>query len=405
MNVINCSRFCVRIIALLCSCILSLSIYAHDFVVDGLCYNVIDYSSSTCCVTKKTPSYHGDIIIPSIVNHGGKKYIVTEIGNEAFSFSNLVSVNIPESIVKIGKYAFWGTVIDSLSIPGSVSVIGDSCFVGCQLKTLVICDDSSDLQLGSGAFNDVSVDKLFWGRNTDYYKRDFFAISGFSFPLIFRKVHSLEIGNNVTSIEMNLYNIKEFKAGRQLKYLPSDLWNVEELQMLSLYEPIGSGSFSQKIYSTTILKIPYDKAKDFKNHPTWGLFLNIVEDEQLNELQRSEENNFVEDKVGKKREKVYDVVEQMPQFPGGPSALFTYLAENVNYPVVAEENGVQGRVIISFVVELDGTITDVKVVKSVDPSLDKEAQRVVMSMPHWIPGRQNDEPVRVKYTVPVTFRL
>ena len=103
--------------------------------------------------------------------------------------------------------------------------------------------------------------------------------------------------------------------------------------------------------------------------------------------------------------KIYDVVEEMPQFPGGPSALFEYIAQNIKYPVVAEENGVQGRVIVTFVVERDGSISDVKVVKSVDPSLDKEAQRVVNSMPHWIPGRQNGSPVRVKYTVPVTFKL
>lgn len=103
--------------------------------------------------------------------------------------------------------------------------------------------------------------------------------------------------------------------------------------------------------------------------------------------------------------KVFDVVEQMPQFPGGPQALFEYLSTHIKYPVVAEENGVQGRVIVTFVVERDGSITDVKVAKSVDPSLDKEAQRVVKSMPNWIPGKQNGAAVRVKYTVPVTFRL
>jgi protein TonB len=103
--------------------------------------------------------------------------------------------------------------------------------------------------------------------------------------------------------------------------------------------------------------------------------------------------------------KVFDVVEQMPSFPGGPSALMQYLSSNIKYPVVAEENGVQGRVVCTFVVERDGSITDVRVVKSVDPSLDKEAMRVVKSMPKWIPGKQNGSAVRVKYTVPVTFRL
>ncbi len=103
--------------------------------------------------------------------------------------------------------------------------------------------------------------------------------------------------------------------------------------------------------------------------------------------------------------KVFDVVEQMPSFPGGPSALNQYLSNNVKYPVVAQENGVQGRVVVSFVVERDGSITDVKVVRSVDPSLDREASRVVSSMPKWIPGKQNGSPVRVKYNVPVSFKL
>lgn len=103
--------------------------------------------------------------------------------------------------------------------------------------------------------------------------------------------------------------------------------------------------------------------------------------------------------------KVYDVVEEMPSFPGGPAKLFEYLSQNIHYPLVAEENGVQGRVVVTFVVERDGSITDVKVVKSVDPSLDKEAVRLIKSMPKWKPGKQNGSAVRVKYTTPVTFRL
>lgn len=103
--------------------------------------------------------------------------------------------------------------------------------------------------------------------------------------------------------------------------------------------------------------------------------------------------------------KVFDVVEQMPSFPGGQGALMSYLSQNIRYPVVAQENGVQGRVTVSFVVERDGSITDVTVVRSVDPSLDKEAVRVIKSMPKWNPGKQNGSPVRVKYNVPVSFRL
>lgn len=100
------------------------------------------------------------------------------------------------------------------------------------------------------------------------------------------------------------------------------------------------------------------------------------------------------------QEKVYDVVEEMPSFPGGQLALMQYL-----YPFEAQENGVQGRVIISFVVEDDGSISHVKVAKSADPALDREAMRVVETMPKWIPGKQNGECVRVRYSVPVVFRL
>ena len=103
--------------------------------------------------------------------------------------------------------------------------------------------------------------------------------------------------------------------------------------------------------------------------------------------------------------KVYDVVEEMPSFPDGDKAMHEYLRKNIQYSDEMEELCVQGRVIISFVVEKDGSLTDFKVVKSVDPAYDKEALRVVKSMPKWIPGSQNGVKVRVKYLVPVTFRL
>ena len=103
--------------------------------------------------------------------------------------------------------------------------------------------------------------------------------------------------------------------------------------------------------------------------------------------------------------KVFEYVEQMPSFPGGTGALMQYLSKNIKYPPFAEENNIQGRVICSFVVERDGSVSDIRIKRSVDPSLDKEAMRVVSAMPKWIPGRQNGQMVRVKYTLPVTFRL
>ena len=101
----------------------------------------------------------------------------------------------------------------------------------------------------------------------------------------------------------------------------------------------------------------------------------------------------------------FDVVEQMPEYPGGPSALFEYLAKNIRYPESAEKAGIQGRVIATFVVMKDGSISNVKVVKSVSPELDTEALRVLSAMPNWTPGMQNGKAVNVKYTIPLSFRL
>lgn len=101
--------------------------------------------------------------------------------------------------------------------------------------------------------------------------------------------------------------------------------------------------------------------------------------------------------------KIFEVVEQEPQFPGG--SVNGWLADHIKYPVVAAENGISGRVVVQFVVERDGSVSQVRVVRGVDPSLDKEAQRVISSMPKWIPGKQNGQAVRSRFTVPVTFRL
>lgn len=104
-------------------------------------------------------------------------------------------------------------------------------------------------------------------------------------------------------------------------------------------------------------------------------------------------------------EKIFEVVEQPPSYPGGDAALMEYLNNNISYPTIAVDNLIQGKVTCSFVVGKDGSIQDVRVERSVDGSLDKEAVRVIKSMPRWIPGRQGGNAVKVKYYLPVTFRL
>ena len=104
-------------------------------------------------------------------------------------------------------------------------------------------------------------------------------------------------------------------------------------------------------------------------------------------------------------EEIFMVVEDQPEFPGGTAALLEYLRKNIKYPAICRENNIQGRVLVTFIVNKDGAIVDPEVVKSVNPSLDKEALRVISQMPNWKPGSQRGKPVRVKYTVPVNFRL
>lgn len=99
------------------------------------------------------------------------------------------------------------------------------------------------------------------------------------------------------------------------------------------------------------------------------------------------------------------MVEQKPEFPGGEAAMYKWLGDNIVYPSAASEEGVQGRVVVEFVVGKDGSITNVRVVRPRHPALDKEALRVVKAMPNWVPGRNNGQPVKVTYTLPVTFKL
>lgn len=137
-------------------------------------------------------------------------------------------------------------------------------------------------------------------------------------------------------------------------------------------------------------------------------------DVQETTIQSSEENNqaveikyvapVVEEEEPEEAE-IFMVVEEMPEFPGGMAECLKFLGENIKYPTIAQENGVQGRVIVQFVVNQDGSIVDPVVVRSVDPYLDKEALRVIKTMPKWKPGKQRGKAVRVKYTVPVTFKL
>ena len=124
---------------------------------------------------------------------------------------------------------------------------------------------------------------------------------------------------------------------------------------------------------------------------------------QIEEQTKSAENE--KPKTIPEEENVFFVVEQMPEFPGNEMALRKYIANDVYYPVEAHKNGISGKVYVTFVVSKDGSVANAEIARGVDPLLDKEALRVVNSLPKWKPGYQRGEPVNVKYTVPINFAL
>lgn len=166
----------------------------------------------------------------------------------------------------------------------------------------------------------------------------------------------------------------------------------------STYEKYNSIFKLTKLQTEQIDWSLYDKTSDKKSFETKATQPDSQNDEPESMSSKGDDKDIDYDKV-------FDVVDEMPQFPGGAAALFDYLSHSICYPKKAEENGIQGRVIVTYVVERDGSISDVKVVHSVDPSLDKEAVRVTESMPKWIPGKHHGRATRVKYTIPVTFKL
>ena len=142
-----------------------------------------------------------------------------------------------------------------------------------------------------------------------------------------------------------------------------------------------------------------------KTKTTIGAFNVVGTDEFDGEVLKAKEEIAQPEPPKEEENKVFDVVEEQPSFPGGQGALMQWLRDNIKYPVVAAENGIEGRVIVQFIVSKTGSISGVTVARGVDPSLDKEAVRVVSSMPNWTPGRQNGTTVNVRFTLPVTFKL
>lgn len=192
-------------------------------------------------------------------------------------------------------------------------------------------------------------------------------------------------------------------------------WSERDVQ-ITADSGIVEASFDEEMIPITEQEEP-KQAPPPPEAPKVEEVLQIAEndaDVEESTIQSSEDNNqaveikYVPVEVVEEEpeeQQIFQVVEEMPEFPGGMAECLKFLAKNIKYPTIAQENGVQGRVIVQFVVNRDGSIVDPVVMRSVDPYLDKEALRVIQMMPKWKPGKQRGKAVRVKYTVPVTFKL
>lgn len=173
---------------------------------------------------------------------------------------------------------------------------------------------------------------------------------------------------------------------------------LRDFENLSTFAASGQNNRSQ----TT--KTKSKKMKKIIIMSLMAVFCLATADAQKTVASKSQRKNVIKENK-QVTDEVFTVVQQMPAYQGGEAALLDYLKENVKYPKDAAEQEVSGRILVSFIVEKDGTLSDIKVLKTVFPSLDAEAIRVVKAMPKWIPGKQNGVVVRVKYVLPITFRL
>lgn len=195
-------------------------------------------------------------------------------------------------------------------------------------------------------------------------------------------------------------------------------WGTKDVQVVSADEEVADIIAEEEIEITRPENTPPPPPPP--PAPAVAEVLTVVEDDvelEQQDIVSSEDDataaqteTFVapvveEEEEEESAQQIFTVVEKQPEFPGGTAELFKYLSKAIKYPVIAQENGIQGRVVCSFVVNRDGSIVDIQVMRGVDPSLDKEAIRVISEMPKWKPGEQRGKPVRVRFILPVQFRL
>ncbi|MFV0470851.1 MAG: energy transducer TonB [Paludibacteraceae bacterium] len=272
---------------------------------------------------------------------------------------------------------------------------------------------ANDINLNSNAWTDI----IFEGKNKEYgaytlrrssgnrHRFAFIvvgviAVAAFSVPMLFKYLNMGGDNQEIGAVEMTDIKLDkpEVKKENQVKQFeappPPELKSTIKFTapVIKKDEDVTEADEIKSQEELTQSKVSISVADVKGTNEETGVDIKTLQDNKVVVAEEPEE-------------KIFEVVEVPPSFPGGEAELMKYLHDNIRYPIVAQENNIQGKVTVQFVVGRDGSIQDVKVVRSVDASLDKEAVRVIRSMPKWIPGKQGGTAVKVKYYVPVSFKL
>lgn len=319
---------------------------------------------------------------------------------------NLKVVVFPQYLEKIGFQAFNNTALENVSLPNTLISIGNLAFGGTQLKKIII--PNSVQTIGNGAFEDC------------------FSLK------------EVTLSNAMTDIPRNMFNscksLETIIIPNSIKRIHGAAFlrcsGLKSIKVQSATPPLLSDEGSSFAFDETNncpIYVPSGSVEAYKKAANWSKYADRIRSEKESVAGSKETESVVGSKETKADAsnvyaqkvqpatsayqpdngdtKVYEVLDEMPVFPGGMNAMWQFLAANLHYPAVCEENGIQGRVLIQFIVEKDGSFSNMKVVKSVDPALDNEALRIAKSMPKWTPGKLKGELVRVKYTMPISFKL
>ena len=304
---------------------------------------------------------------------------VKKIGEGAFdSCTDLTSVTIPNSVEEIGDYAFAGcTGLISLTIPNSVEEIGDYAFYVCTgLISLTI--SNSVKKIGDDAFGGCA------------------GLISLTIPNSVKKIgegaFAYCTGLTSVTIPNSVKQIGDYAFSSCTGLTSVTIQNPNLQLHETVFESCPNLKPSSVVYQKANNSQPPIKNQDNTSAPSGKKPLSTEKKGTITQ----ESNSF-------EGQEIYTIVGEMPSFPGGDQLLQEYLANNINYPQQARENGIEGRVFVNFIVEPNGSLSNIQITKSLGGGCDEEALRVVNTMPKWNPGKQNGKPVRVSYIMPIKF--